>query len=168
VHQKCICQVGDRKEKYVAEECWQVQCIMSAVPKLKVISGLYSTLWQYRAHHYTSHTENHENGNKQFCISSSIHYCPTWEANKSSTSHEISHTLCKLKVHDIVYRSPPSIPVLSQINEVLFCQNPLKCFSPSYSYLFQLVFVLQVLHAKHSPSCVAHAPPISCSWILSP
>ena len=43
---------------------------------------------------------------------------PSWEANRFSASQEIPSILWKQKVHNRVYKCPPSVPVLSQINSV--------------------------------------------------
>jgi len=44
---------------------------------------------------------------------------PLCKASSSSARQEIPHTLLKLKVHHYVHSSPPSIPMLSQINPVM-------------------------------------------------
>ena len=41
-----------------------------------------------------------------------------WEANRFSASQEIRHILCNPKVHYRMYKCPPPIPLLSQINLV--------------------------------------------------
>jgi len=40
------------------------------------------------------------------------------EANKFSASQEIPHTLCNPKVHYCTHNSPPTVPILCQINPV--------------------------------------------------
>jgi hypothetical protein len=40
------------------------------------------------------------------------------EANKFSASQEIPHTLCNPKVHYCTHISPPTVPILCQINRV--------------------------------------------------
>ena len=43
---------------------------------------------------------------------------PSWEANQFSTSQQISHILWNLKVHYHIYKYPPRVPILNQINPV--------------------------------------------------
>jgi hypothetical protein len=52
------------------------------------------------------------------CTPYSMEQSPAWEANQFAASKEISRILCNPNVHHSIYKCPPTVPILRQLNPV--------------------------------------------------
>jgi len=93
---------------------------------------------------------------------------PSWEANGFSTNQEIPRILLNPKVHYRIYRSPPPVPILSQINPVL-PSHPISwsstlILSSNLHLGLPSSLFLQVSHQNPGVTYVTHARPSHFSW----
>jgi hypothetical protein len=58
----------------------------------------------------------------------------SWEANSRSTSQEISLLLCNPNIHYRVHKSPPLVPILSQM-------NPIHILPPYFSKILTYAYI---------------------------
>ena len=87
-----------------------------------------------------------------------------WEADWFSRSQEIPHILWNPKIHYCVYKCPPHVPLLNQINPVDAPTIPLpedpSCYYPLlYPWIFQGGFSPQVSLLK---PCMHLSSPCMC------
>ena len=55
----------------------------------------------------------------KLCVTNSKEQIPSWQVNRSSSSQEIPHILCKPKGHYRIYKSPQAVSILSHIQSML-------------------------------------------------
>ena len=94
----------------------------------------------------------------------SMEQSPSWEANRFSASQEIPHILWISKIHYLVYKCPPTVPILSQIDPVhtpssYFLNIYLNIILPSTPGSIQMVS----FHQSSPPKpCIHLSSPHTC------
>ena len=105
----------------------------------------------------------------------SMEQSPPWEANWFSASQEIPCILRSSKVHYRINNSPPSIPILSQINPVRTPQPTSRKYILILSFHLRLVlwnhffpsdFPSKTLYMPLLSPYVLHAPPIFLLYLI--
>jgi len=101
--------------------------------------------------------------------------CPSWEANRSSSNHEIPLILWNPNVHYRIHKCPPPVPILGQIN-LVHASHPtswrsiLSLFNHLWlglpSFLLPSDLPTKSLYAPLLTH-VLHDPPIKCNGLRS-
>jgi hypothetical protein len=104
-----------------------------------------------------------------FCLSNSMEPI-SWQANIRPATQEIPNIVCNPKLHYCVHKSPPLIPILSQINPVHTTTSYLSKLHFNIVLVFQTVSFLLAFPPKpcihcSSPPCMLHAMPIESSLV---
>ena len=92
----------------------------------------------------------------------SMEHNPSWEADSFSASQEIPRILWNPKVHYRVYKCPPPVRILSQINPIHIPiplpEDPSKYYPPIYTWVFQWSLSLRIPHQNTlCISCLPHS-----------
>ena len=111
-----------------------------------------------------------------YLLTYSTEQSPSWEANRFSASQEIPRILWNPKVHYRIHKSPPSVPILSQIKSItpnhsswrsiLILSSHLSLGLPNG--LFPSGFPTKTLYKLLLSTYVLYSPPISFFSIWSP
>ena len=68
---------------------------------------------------------------------------PSWEASRFSAIQKFPRILYNPQIRYRIYKYPPSVPVLSQINlvhvPITRLEGPSYCYPPIYALVFQVV-----------------------------
>ena len=81
-----------------------------------------------------------------YLLTHSMEQSPSWQAKRSSASHETPHILWNRKIHHRIHKSPPPVPILSQI-------NPVHSPPPHSTFLISILILSSHLRLG-LPSCL--------------
>jgi hypothetical protein len=68
--------------------------------------------------HVSYYMLSRRGGKVEVLLTYSMEQSPSWEAKTSWATQEIPCILCNPKVHNRIHKSPPHVPILSQIDPV--------------------------------------------------
>jgi hypothetical protein len=126
---------------------------------------------------FVKHWKFYKNTLKYSRITDSLEPSPSWEANSSSASRQISCILWNPTFHYRVHSIKLLLYILSQMNPVHAFQSitsePFVNCPPIYAQIFQVIslhwgFTSNIQYALFSPFYMPHVPLISVFLISSP